>query len=270
MYYILFFFKAFFRYIFVVLPCILVTKSIFDCYNFDTWTFTYFIQYFLSHVPFIGFFLLNNFYSDILLSFKLLTLHEQFSKYLFVGSIGASLGRVLLEIYSDLYCMMEQDQGGVGQGGAGQGQNPVQPAQNPVQPVQNPVQPAQNPVQPAQNPVQPAQNPVQPPQNNYPPFRLINNRYTIADPTGVANRGFINPQNGMPYPNLQPYLSNLLAALENQAHLHGGPTVALHSNRWGAVEWRFLSEYMEYNYPNRAEHQWWNSKPVRDAIRRAP
>jgi hypothetical protein len=27
---------------------------------------------------------------------------------------------------------------------------------------------------------------------------------------------------------------------------------------------------MRYNYPNRAEHQWWNSKPVRDAIRRAP
>jgi len=62
----------------------------------------YFFQYFLSHVPFIGFFLLNNFYSDILLSFKLLILHEQFSKYLFVGSIGASLGRVLVDIFSDL------------------------------------------------------------------------------------------------------------------------------------------------------------------------
>jgi hypothetical protein len=27
---------------------------------------------------------------------------------------------------------------------------------------------------------------------------------------------------------------------------------------------------MGYNYPNRAEHLWWNSKPIRDAIRRAP
>jgi hypothetical protein len=27
---------------------------------------------------------------------------------------------------------------------------------------------------------------------------------------------------------------------------------------------------MRYNYPNRAEHLWWNSKPIRDAIRRAP
>ena len=66
----------------------------------------YFFQYFLSHVPFIGIYLLNNFYYDILLSFKLLILHEQISKYLFVGSIGASLGRVLLDICSNLCTKM--------------------------------------------------------------------------------------------------------------------------------------------------------------------
>jgi hypothetical protein len=240
--YILLFAKSFFKYIFVVLPCILVTKSLFDCYNFHTWTFMYFIQYFLSHVPFIGFFLLNNFYSDILLSFKLLILHEQFSKYLFVGSIGASLGRVLLDIYYDLYCMMEHDQGA-----GGQPQNPAQP-QNPVQP----------------------QNPAQPPQNIAAPFNIIGGRYIITDPNGVSPRGYINPQSGMPYATSQPYLSNLLAALENEVRLHGGSTVTLHSSNWGHVEWRFLSEYMRYNYPHRAQHQWWNYKPVRDAIRRAP
>jgi hypothetical protein len=144
----------------------------------------YFIQYFLSHVPFIGFFLLNNFYSDILLSFKLLILHEQFSKYLFVGSIGASLGRVLLDIYSDLYCMMEHDQGAAGQ----------------------------------------------PPQNIAAPFNIIGGRYIITDPNGVSPRGYINPQSGMPYATSQPYLSNLLAALENEVRLHGGSTVTLHSS----------------------------------------
>jgi hypothetical protein len=190
----------------------------------------YFFQYFLSHVPFIGFFLLNNFYSDILLSFKLLILHEQFSKYLFVGSIGASLGRVLLEIYSDLCCMMEQDQAAAGQ----------------------------------------PENPIQPPQNINASFNIINGRYIITDPTGVAPRGYIDPQTRRPYATAQPYLSNLLAALENDVRLHGGSTVTLHSSRWGHVEWRFLSEYMGYNYPNRASHQWWNSKAIRDAIRRAP
>jgi hypothetical protein len=27
---------------------------------------------------------------------------------------------------------------------------------------------------------------------------------------------------------------------------------------------------MQYNYPNRQVHQWWNSRALREAIRRAP
>ena len=75
----------------------------------------YFLQYFLSHVPFIEIYLLNNFYSDILLSFKLLILHEQISIYIFVGSIGASLGIVLLDIYSDLFVWWSKTKRAAGQ-----------------------------------------------------------------------------------------------------------------------------------------------------------
>ena len=111
---------------------------------------------------------------------------------------------------------------------------------------------------------------VDQPQNGGAPFNIQNGRYNVADPTGMSHRGYINPQTGLPYATSQPYLSNILATLEYEVNLHGGPTLSLQNTKWGNVEWRFLSEYMRYHYPNRPEHQWWNSKVVRDAMRKAP
>jgi hypothetical protein len=47
----------------------------------------------------------------------------------------------------------------------------------------------------------------------------------------VAARGYIDPQSRRPYATAQPYLSNVLAALENDVRLHGGSAVTLHSSR---------------------------------------
>jgi len=97
----------FYKYVLFILPCILISKSLFDCFSYDTWSLMYFIQYSLSHIPFIGKFLLEFFYLDNGLSIELLKHNQELSKYFFIGSIGAFLGKMLSEAFPDLYCTMD-------------------------------------------------------------------------------------------------------------------------------------------------------------------
>lgn len=58
------------------------------------------------------------------------------------------------------------------------------------------------------------------------PYVLDNNgRYLINDPTGVGNRGYIDPNTNIPYLSNQPYASNLASAMENNALRRGNFTV---------------------------------------------
>lgn len=43
----------------------------------------------------------------------------------------------------------------------------------------------------------------------------ITKKYIISDPTGVRERGYVDPATGQPYPSSQPYLGNLLEAFKD-------------------------------------------------------
>jgi hypothetical protein len=160
----------------------LIAKSLVDCYFYDTWSFMYFVQYLLSHVPFIGPFLLENSSFDFLLSINLVKFNQDISKYLLVGSVGASLGNILFEIYSDFnikpfYGMNADVMGG--------GQNPAGP------------QGGQQP-QGDQQP-QGGQQGGQQPQGGG-AFIIQGGRYNVTDPSGMSHRGYIDPRTRRPFP----------------------------------------------------------------------
>ena len=132
--------------------------------------------------------------------------------------------------------------------------------------LNTPSPPAGNPGNnaPAGNPANnvPAGNP------NGNSFNLHNGRYTIADPSNIGIRGYLNPNTGQPYGNNQPYANNLAAAMEHAANAHGSSTVGWNINAFDNNSRLFKDEFMRHNYPNRHPNQWWNSKPVRDLLRR--
>jgi hypothetical protein len=53
-------------------------------------------------------------------------------------------------------------------------------------------------------------------------------------------------------------------------HISGQSTSSLTSDKYGLVEWRFMTQYMEHHHPNRAPYQWFNSSALRQAFRNAP
>ena len=143
------------KYLILILPIILISKSLYGCYINDTWSFMYFLEYFLSHVPFFGSWLLNYFYADCSLTPEIIKSHQYIGDYIFIGSISAFLGNIVHEIWYDsnkLFIYMDN----IGNRNAGFPQLPV-PAQPPVVP--------------------------QPP---VPPFAINGGMYNVSDPIGMS------------------------------------------------------------------------------------
>lgn len=67
-------------------------------------------------------------------------------------------------------------------------------------------------------------------------FVLVDSKYHVSDPTGVAARGYINPITGRPYPTSQPYFSNLASSLEHQLEVSGRATSSLTNTHYGHVD----------------------------------
>jgi hypothetical protein len=78
-----------------------------------------------------------------------------------------------------------------------------------------------------------------------------NGRYYINDPTGVGNRGYIDPSTNRPYLSNQSYARNLANAMENDSIRHGNPTVGWNIRAFDDNSYRFFSEYMGYHYLDR-------------------
>lgn len=99
--------------------------------------------------------------------------------------------------------------------------------------------------------------------------RNPNGVYMIVDPTNVANRGYLNPATGRPYPSSQPYARHLSNAMEDlwikERHNQFGNV-----QKFGEGGWRFYSEYMGFHHPERRENDWWNSVAVRKGIKNLP
>ena len=100
------------------------------------------------------------------------------------------------------------------------------------------------------------------------PYALGNDgRYYINDPTGVGNRGYIDPSTNRPYLSNQPYARNLASAMEDYSIQHGNPTVGWSSRAFDDNSYRFFSEYMGYHHPSRTVNQQWNSGIIRKNFR---
>lgn len=83
-----------------IMPFILVFKSLYCCLHNDNWTFIYFSQQFISHIPFIGnslICLLNE--QDFQLSDNLIKIHQYIGNLIFSGGVGASIGNAFWELF---------------------------------------------------------------------------------------------------------------------------------------------------------------------------
>ena len=95
------------------------------------------------------------------------------------------------------------------------------------------------------------------------------NKYIISDPTGVRERGYVDPATGQPYPSSQPYLGNLLEAFKDDIKDGLSKTVRPNNN-FDRRDMNFWHEFMAHEYPNRARHQYWNSATVRKLMSSKP
>lgn len=104
-------------------------------------------------------------------------------------------------------------------------------------------------------------------------FDAVKNQYIISDPTGVRNRGYLNPVTGQEYPSYQPYLRNFANALNHSLRDPDYPN--RRSGQFGThifteQDHLFWKEFMAHEYPNRIPGQYWNSVPVRNRMSRKP
>lgn len=83
-----------------LMPFILVCKSIYCCLHNDIWTFTYFFQQFISHIPIIGSSLLSLLNDQgYFLSIDSIKNNQFIGNLIFSGWLGSSMGKALLDIF---------------------------------------------------------------------------------------------------------------------------------------------------------------------------
>ena len=106
-------------------------------------------------------------------------------------------------------------------------------------------------------------------EGGYGPFVMVDGLFKINDPTGVADRGYIDPSTGKPYATSQPYCRNY--SLTMKKIQENCPATPNRTQVWSEVTpfldekaKRFYNEFMKYNHPERTEGRYKNSDPVRD------
>ena len=106
-------------------------------------------------------------------------------------------------------------------------------------------------------------------------FDQVRNKYTIYDPTGVRQRGYINPATGQPYPSSQPYLKNLASALNhsrNSANYRGDHLISpeRETSFFSNEDIQIFHQFMRHEYPLRQSSGLCNTSTVRDIMFRKP
>lgn len=93
------------KYIFFILPCILAFKALYLCWTDEVLTFAYFIQYFISNVPFWGQTFSEYIWgNNLMLSPDQIQTNQKVTQLIFVGGLGSSIGRSLSEtLFSDYF-----------------------------------------------------------------------------------------------------------------------------------------------------------------------
>lgn len=92
------------KYILFILPCMVVFKALYHCYIYDVWSFVYFIQQSISHVPFFGQTLYEYLWgNNLLLSLDTILKNQNIAELIFVGGLGGSVGKSLMETWFSDY-----------------------------------------------------------------------------------------------------------------------------------------------------------------------
>ena len=105
--------------------------------------------------------------------------------------------------------------------------------------------------------------------------------FTVVDPLGSGNNGYLNRQTGRPWhldqngnniPGFSygPFPRNLAAAMESHATENGHTTRSWSSSHFDANSDRFYREWQEYHHPNRRPYMYNNSAPIRSEFNRLP
>lgn len=94
------FFKNFLKYVIFILPFILVFKALYTCWLNGVWDFQFFGQQLISNLPFVGKTFFNIIWKEeSLLSTDIIRHNQWIMELTFVGGLGASLGRAIVETY---------------------------------------------------------------------------------------------------------------------------------------------------------------------------
>ncbi len=91
------------KYLFILLPFIVSAKSLFDCYSNSNWSLEYFAQYFMSHLPFVGKWLMETLGNSQLLTVHLVNINQDISKYMFIGALGAFFSNIFYDLFLDFW-----------------------------------------------------------------------------------------------------------------------------------------------------------------------
>jgi hypothetical protein len=91
--------------------------------------------------------------------------------------------------------------------------------------------------------------------------------YNVEDSLNIKERGYINPYTGRPYDNHQPFARNVANAMEYQFNTERHPQ--MDGLRDPRIK-RYLDEFMAHHFPNRQEHAYRNSGPIRKLLRDLP
>jgi hypothetical protein len=96
--------KNLLKYLFFTLPCILAFKAIYLCWTDEVLTFAYFIQQFLSNVPFWGQTFSEYMWgNNLILSLDEIQTNQKITQLIFVGGLGSCLGKSLSETWFSDY-----------------------------------------------------------------------------------------------------------------------------------------------------------------------
>ena len=91
--------KNIFKYIFFILPCILIFKSIYTCWHNDIWSFIFFSQHIISNIPFLGQMLIENLWgNNLILTLDSIKNNQDIIQLIFAGGLGSCLGKSIFEI----------------------------------------------------------------------------------------------------------------------------------------------------------------------------
>lgn len=115
--------KILLKYIFFILPYILIFKTLYVCWYDNVWTFAYFSQQFVSNVPFIGRILSENIWggNNLLIPLDKIQINQNISQLIFVGGIGSCLGKTIFETWFNDYF---KQYAVAGSGGLGNSETP--------------------------------------------------------------------------------------------------------------------------------------------------